>query len=237
MPNNHFRFKQFLVKQDQTAMKVGTDGVLLGAWVDICGATHILDVGTGTGLIALMLAQRAKNSIIDAVEIDEQSALQAKENVSSSKWSDRIVVFNSSFQQFASEAARKYELIVSNPPYFIKSLKSESIARTVARHNELLSHSDLLQGINKLLTDDGRFVGIFPYVEGNVFVALASNYGLFCTRRVHVIGKEKGIVKRLLLEFCKNKLPIAEDNITIRCQNDEFTQEYITLTKDFYLAF
>jgi tRNA1Val (adenine37-N6)-methyltransferase len=236
MPNQYFRFKQFAIRQEKSAMKVGTDGVMLGAWATIGNAKTILDVGTGTGLIALMLAQRS-SATIDAVEIDNPSAQQAIENVNSSRWQNRVAVHCKPFQQFAKEASLQYDLIVSNPPYFIKSLKSEEAARTVARHNELLPHVELLEGINKLLNKNGRFAGIFPYVEGNVFVALASTYNLFCSKRVSVYGKINGPVKRLMLEFSREKLPLDETSIAVRGVDGEYTPEYVSLTKDFYLAF
>jgi tRNA1Val (adenine37-N6)-methyltransferase len=236
MPNQYFRFKQFAIRQEKSAMKVGTDGVMLGAWVNIGDAKSILDVGTGTGLIAIMLAQRS-NATIKAVEVDEQSAQQAMENVSNSRWQNRITIHCQSFQHFAEKTNHRFDLIVSNPPYFIKSLKSDEVARSIARHNELLPHTDLLNGINKLLAENGRFAGIFPYVEGNVFVALASTIGLYCTKRVSIYGKINGSIKRLLLEFSKEKLPLDETEITVRGLNGEYTPEYVNLTKDFYLAF
>ncbi|HCX99607.1 MAG TPA: tRNA (adenosine(37)-N6)-methyltransferase TrmM [Bacteroidales bacterium] len=236
MSNQSFRFKQFSVRQEKSAMKVGTDGVMLGAWTSIGDANRILDIGTGTGLIALMLAQRC-DAKIDAVEVDEPSAQQAEENVVNSKWGNRINIICSSFQSFAKETNEKYDLIVSNPPYFVNSLKSPEVARTVARHNELLPHDELIEGINTILTENGRFAGIFPYIEGNVFVAKASNYGLFCTKRVNVLGKVNGPVKRLLLEFERKPKPLAEETLCIRADNDKYTAEYIQLTKDFYLAF
>ena len=236
MPSQYFRFKQFAIRQERVAMKVGTDGVMLGAWADTSHATSILDVGTGTGLIALMLAQRT-DAAVDAVEIDEPSAQQALENVNSSRWKDRIAIHCKSFQQFANETSKRYDLIVSNPPYFIKSLKSEEVARTVARHNDLLPHSELLNGICTLLSPSGRFAGIFPYVEGNVFVALAATFGLYCTKRVSVFGKDKGSIKRLMLEFGREKLPVEEYSISVRASNGEYTPDYIQLTKSFYLAF
>lgn len=236
MPNQYFRFKQFAIRQERVAMKVGTDGVMLGAWVSIDDANRILDIGTGTGLIALMLAQRTK-AVIDAVEIDEPSAQQAIENVNNSRWKGRITIYCKSFQHFANEANVKYDLIVSNPPYFIKSLKSPEVSRTVARHNELLPHNELIEGINTVLSETGKFAGIFPYVEGNIFVAKASIYGLFCTKRVNVLGKAKDPVKRLLLEFERKPKALVEESFCIRGENDEYTAEYIQLTKNFYLAF
>jgi tRNA1Val (adenine37-N6)-methyltransferase len=236
MPNQFFRFKQFIVRQEGSAMKVGTDGVLLGAWTSIGDAKRILDVGTGTGLIALMLAQRS-NALIDAVEIDENSALQAINNVNTSRWGERVNIYNKSFQDYANETNHIYDLIVSNPPYFVNSLKSEEVARMVARHNEQLPHSDLLKGITNLLAENGRFVGIFPYVEGNIFVAEASKYELYCNKRVSIHGKVNGPVKRLMLDFGKQKMPLEESVIAIRGVDAEYTPDYISLTKDFYLAF
>jgi len=217
-------------------MKVGTDGVLLGAWVNIDSVKNILDVGTGTGLIALMIAQRS-SALIDAVEIDELSSQQALENVENSPWKDRITIFNESFQSFALKETKKYNLIVSNPPYFIKSLKSPELARTTARHTELLPHEDLLNGICKLLEANGRFAGIFPYLEGNIFTAKAANYGLYCQKRVNILGKEKQPPKRLLLEFCQEKKGLEESELIIRNSDDTFSEKYKLLTKDFYLAF
>jgi tRNA1Val (adenine37-N6)-methyltransferase len=236
MPNQYFRFKQFAIRQEKSAMKVGTDGVLIGAWVNIGEAKRILDVGTGTGLIALMIAQRS-SAFIDAVEIDENSAAQATENVANSRWNNRVKVYNLSFQDFSNETNHKYDLIVSNPPYFVNSLKSDEITRTVARHNEQLPHSHLLQGIEKLLASNGRFVGIFPYVEGNIFVAEASTHGLYCSKRVSIHGKINGPIKRLMLEFSREKFPLEESVLAVRGYDSEYTPEYIQLTKDFYLAF
>jgi tRNA1Val (adenine37-N6)-methyltransferase len=236
MPNQYFRFKQFAIRQENSAMKVGTDGVLLGAWANIGEAKRILDVGTGTGLIALMMAQRS-NAIVDAVEIDEPSANQAKENVKNSRWSDRVTVYQEAFQDFAKKSTQKYDLIVSNPPYFIQSLKSPEVARAVARHTDLLPYSDLLDGISNLLAKGGRFAGIFPYVEGNVFVAEASVYGLYCNKRVSVLGKTQGAIKRIMLEFSQERLPLVQERLAIRDIDSEYSAEYINLTKDFYLAF
>jgi len=236
MPNPFFRFKQFTVRQEKAAMKVGTDGVLLGVWAEVSTAETILDIGTGTGLVAIMLAQRSK-ARIDAVEIDPDSSTQAKENVDRCPWRDRINLYNKSFQEYSQEHNGYYDLIVSNPPYFINSLKSQEAARNSARHDEDLPQDDLIEGVVKLLASEGRFSAIFPYVEGNIFVAKAAAKGLYCTKRVNVVGKQGTGVKRLLLEFSKQKLPFEESELTIRDKNDGFTSEYRLLTKDFYLAF
>lgn len=236
MANNFFRFKQFTVRQEKSVMKVGTDGVLLGAWVDASGVKNILDVGTGSGLIALMLAQRS-SAKVDAVEIDEPSFIQAMENAAKSPWSERITLYHKSFQSFAESAEKKYDLIVSNPPYFIKSLQPTEAARAAARHADELPQADLVSGVIALLEQNGRFAAIFPYVEGNIFVARAAASGLYCCKRVNVNGKQGTGVKRLLLEFSKEKLPLDESELTIRDINDGFTLDYQRLTKDFYLAF
>lgn len=236
MPNQYFRFKQFAIRQENVAMKVGTDGVLLGAWTNLESASRILDVGTGTGLIAIMMAQRSK-AAIDAVEIDEASCTQARENVERCPWSDRISIYHQTFQSFAHGQENLYDLIVSNPPYFIKSLKSPDLARAAARHTDELPQDELIDGVTKLLHESGRFSAIFPYVEGNIFVAKAAANGLFCCRRVNVVGKQGAGVKRLLLEFSKEKLPLDESDLTIRDTDDAFTIDYQLLTKDFYLAF
>lgn len=217
-------------------MKVGTDGVLLGAWVNINNAQSILDVGSGTGLIALMLAQRS-NATIDAVEIDESSHLQAVDNVKKSTWSSRVRLINNSFQSFASEGIPAYDLIVSNPPYFVNSLKPPEMGRSFARHAEQLPHTELIEGVIKLVKPSGRFCGIFPYVEGNVFVASAAKKGLFCIRRLNVTSKPKGVVKRILVEFSFNRQPIDESTLSIYSNDGGYTDEYKELTKDFYLAF
>jgi tRNA1Val (adenine37-N6)-methyltransferase len=236
MSNSFFRFKQFMVRQEGAAMKVGTDGVLLGAWVNIENAQSILDVGSGTGLIALMLAQRT-NATVDAVEIDESSHLQAFDNVKKSPWSNRINLINKPFQAFASECETKYDLIVSNPPYFVNSLKSPEASRSFARHAEHLPHLDLLDGIVKIMKPSGRFCGIFPYVEGNVFVASTAIKGLFCVRKLNVTSKPKGVVKRILVEFSFSRQPVDETTLSIYTNDGGYTDEYKELTKDFYLAF
>ena len=154
MSNNYFSFRQFTIHQDQCAMKVGTDGVLLGAWVNVENAQRILDVGTGTGLIALMCAQRSE-SVIDAVEVDRAASEQAAVNCSASPWKDRITVVHDSFQHFAESTAYRYDLIVSNPPFFKNSLKPKGLARSLARHDDRLSYESLLYYTVKILEPGG----------------------------------------------------------------------------------
>lgn len=218
-------------------MKVGTDGVLLGSWANCENTKAILDIGTGTGLIALMLAQRSKAKI-DAVEIDEQASLQAKENVARSDWKDSILILNTSFQEFCTSTNKKYDLIVSNPPYFQNSLFAPDKKRTDARHNSNLELEELLEGAIKLLSENGVFSLILPYVEGTMFILKASEKGMYCTRQTNVLPRPGREPKRLLLEFIKIKKPLVEQEIIIELnKRHEYSDAYKNLTKDFYLAF
>lgn len=233
-----FKFKHFSIKQTNVPMKVNTDGVLLGAWVNVTGATNILDVGSGTGVIALMLAQRSPESTIHAVEIDAAAVEAAKENVVNSQWSNRVEVFCSSFQDFANSSSQRYSLVVSNPPFFIQSLKSPAASRNLSRHAELLPYEDLVEGISKVLDQDGVFAAIFPYVESSVFIALAANHGLYCVRKTYVHPFVGGKIKRVLLELSRTRGPIEERDLAIELGVDKgYTEEYKLLTRDFYLAF
>ena len=237
MSNNYFKFKEFTIEQDRCAMKVGTDGVLLGAWANCDSAKKGLDIGTGTGLVALMLAQRS-NAVIDAVEIDTEAAKQAKENVEKSPWDDRIEVINQSFQEFTKMGGKKYDLIVSNPPYFQNAFFAPDEKRTNARHNSNLQLEDLLTGTQKLLSEDGILSIILPYLEGNMFILKASELGLFCVRQTKVLPKPNREPKRLLLEFMKTKKPLVEQEIIIELnKRHEYSEAYKNLTQDFYLAF
>jgi len=237
--NDFFRFKQFTIYQNTCSMKVGTDGVLLGAWVSVAeAAQRILDVGTGTGVIAIMLAQRSPQARIDAVEIDKAAAAQARQNAESSPWASRLSVFHQDFNDFASSAASRYDLIVSNPPYFNRSLTSPDSRRTTARHTAELLHEELLCGSLQLLNPQGRLAVVMPYVEGNVFVALAAGAGLYCHRKLNVSTKKDRPAKRLLMEFSRSKARLDEQSLYIEGNAlSSFTAEYRALTKDFYLKF
>jgi tRNA1Val (adenine37-N6)-methyltransferase len=235
MANNYFKFKQFTIHQEKCAMKVGTDGVLLGAWANCENANQVLDIGTGTGLIALMIAQRSQASI-DAIEIDENACLQAHENFQKSPWSSRITLVHQSFQDYAEETNKKYDLIVSNPPYFQNSLYAPNEQRTKARHNRELELSDILEGASKLLTNDGTLSIILPYIEGVMFIANAAEKGLYCVRQTNVLPTPKASVKRLLLEFQKHKKTFVDQDLVIELDNrHEYSDNYKNLTKDYYL--
>lgn len=218
-------------------MKVGTDGVLLGAWATIGdNVNRILDIGTGTGIVALMLAQRSM-AHIDAVEIDESSAKQAKVNFELSQWANRLAIHQTDFQSYGKSCMLKYDLVVSNPPYFSRSLKSPELARTLVRHTDLLPHNHLLEGVSLVLSPEGSFCAVFPYTEGNVFVALAATYGLYCNRRLNVYSVPGKPVIRVLLQFSFARGLMEEQDIYIHTKEGQYTEIYRNLTKDFYLAF
>jgi tRNA1Val (adenine37-N6)-methyltransferase len=237
MANNYFKFKQFTIFQDRCAMKVGTDGVLLGAWADCENAKTILDIGTGTGLIALMLAQRSL-AHIDAIEIDQSASEQASENVTKSPWESRISVLNISLQQFTEQIDKKYDLIVSNPPFFQNSLYAPDQNRTNARHNASLEYEDILDASLKLLSNNGMLSLILPYLEGTMFIVKAAGKGLYCVRQTNVLPNPGKTPKRLLLEFTKIKKPLVEQEIIIELnKRHEYSDAYKNLTRDFYLKF
>jgi tRNA1Val (adenine37-N6)-methyltransferase len=236
MPNDHFQFKQFTIYQDRCAFKVGTDGVLLGAAADVTGAKHILDVGAGTGLISLMLAQRS-NAEITSVEPDGQSFIQLSENVNRSLWHHRIEVLNTTIQDYRP-SDKKFDLIVSNPPYFSSSLRNPDPRKSAARHSDSLSSEDLIESVLRLLEPDGRFQVIMPYVEGNLLLVEASEHGLFCYDILKIRPMLTSPVRRLVLSFSRNKSKPGERFLTIeKGERHDFTREYIELTKDFYLKF
>jgi tRNA1Val (adenine37-N6)-methyltransferase len=234
MANNYFSFRQFTVYQDRCAFKVGTDGVLLGACADVSEAKKILDIGTGTGLIALMLAQRSEADIV-AIEPDEASFMQASDNVAGSKWNKRIKVEKSSLQDYDPDLLR-FDLIVSNPPFFSDSLKNPDMAKASARHKDMLNNEDLLEGATRLMAEGGRLQVIMPYAEGNIFIAEAQEYGLYCNNIVKIKPLPASEIRRLILTFSRKKQKPAEQFLTIEHgKRHEFTEEYKNLTKDFYL--
>lgn len=237
MPKDQFQFKQFTIRQDRCLMKVGTDGVLLGAWADVRGAGTILDIGAGTGLIALMLAQRAAGARIDAVELERSSAEQASENIAASPWSDRVRLILCSIQDFAPPDGGLYDLIVSNPPFFTGALKSPKPGRNQVRHGETLSYSDLLRSAGRLLSSVGRFSLILPFSEAKTFQELAIHYHLFTNRIREVHAKSGKPVERVLMELGKTPAPLFREPLL--CLQGEGaggrSEEYGALTEGFYL--
>jgi tRNA1Val (adenine37-N6)-methyltransferase len=229
-----FHFKQFSVKQARSSHKVGTDGVLLGAWVNVEGVQHVLDVGTGSGVIALILAQRTSpNSKIQAVEIEETDVEQAKENILNSPWPDKVEVFHSSIQQFQNTL--KYDLIVSNPPYFQNSWLPPEKNRSTARHTHELSFDDLLQSASRLLSEAGRLAIILPYTEAMDLIARARLYYLNVLRQLHFRSRSHKPVERILVELHRGPANNHIESLVLHSEHDKWSDEYRDLTKDFYL--
>lgn len=226
-----FTFKQFTVKQDGAAMKVGTDGVLIGAWSRIPeGCRRILDIGTGTGLIALMAAQRS-SAAITAVEADASSAEQAAENVGNSPWSDRIEVVHGRIQDF--EPPHKFDLIISNPPYYDGTLLCPDAERTLARHTVSLTFGELFAAVGRLIAPEGRFSVIVPSESAGALVAAGS---MHLVRRCDVRTKPAAPPKRTLLEFSPRFTgAIGFEELSIGDGHGGYSDEYRALTADFYL--
>jgi Predicted O-methyltransferase len=203
--NKPFQFKEFTINQDKTAMKVGTDGVLLGAWCAVNNyLDSVLDIGAGTGVIALMIAQRSDALTIDAVEVDADAYEQTVENFEQSDWGDRLYCYNATFEEFANEIAEEeetYDLIVSNPPFYTDAFETENLARNKARFTSALSFEDLLQGVSKILSKNGVFAVIIPFKEQDNFINLAKQKNLFLKRLCTVKGTKTSAIKRSLLEF------------------------------------
>ncbi|KAA1243888.1 tRNA1(Val) (adenine(37)-N6)-methyltransferase [Aquimarina sp. RZ0] len=231
-----FRFKQFTVQQDRCAMKIGTDGVLLGSWVPISDATNsILDIGTGTGVIALMMAQRSFAETIDALEIDSDAYEQAVDNFETSGWSDRLFCYHASFQEFFQEIDDTYDLLISNPPFFTENYKTNDASRDVARFVDSLPFEHLLIGATHLLSEKGRLAIIIPYKEETKVVAIARKAGLFPHRITRVQGNPVSDIKRSMLLFGFDNVDFEIDQLIIENGRHQYTKPYIELTKEFYL--
>ena len=234
-----FSFKQFSVKQDKTAMKVGTDGVLLGAWAPV---THnpfsVLDIGAGTGIIALMLAQRTHAEQIDALEIDEDAYEQAVENFENSPWGDRLFCFHAGLDEFIEEPEDEYDLIVSNPPFYSENYKTDNEQRDLARFQDAMPFEEIVEAADLLLSENGILALIIPFKEEEKFIALAKESELYPIKITRVKGAPKSEIKRSLLAFSRNEVPEVDiDELIIETERHVYTPEYIELTKEFYLKF
>ena len=223
-------------------MKIGTDGILLGAWAQAEQPQRILDIGTGTGLIALMMAQRFPNAVIDAVEIEPNAAEQAATSFAASPWPERLNLNHQSTQSFAASGLhdKTYSLIVSNPPWFVDSLKSNESSRNLARHTDSLSHDELLNSVRLLLHSSGRFAVVLPSGDSTSFIRSAHERNLFCRRQCHVLSKPGLSPHRVLLEFETEpaKCPVHVQELTIENeQHHDYTESFRELTRDFYLRF
>jgi tRNA1Val (adenine37-N6)-methyltransferase len=232
--------KQFVVQQERSAMKIGTDGVLLGAWTPLDGTENsILDVGAGTGIIALMMAQRSNAELIDALELDEEAFEECVTNFETSPWGDRLFCYHASFQEFVEEIEDQYDLIVSNPPFFNqKNENREKTQRNQARFTDSLYFEELIEGASLLLSESGKFAVIIPYQEEDFFIEIAEEHGLYLLQQCRVKGRPESCYKRSLLLFSKTLTneEVNTEELCIETSRHKYTDEYIALTKDFYVG-
>lgn len=231
-----FKCKQFDIKQDRCAMKIGTDAILLGAWASLDkNPQYILDIGAGTGIIALQMAQRSGAQVIDAIEINSDAFEQCVENFENSKWNGRLFCYHSSLEEFTEEIEVQYDHIISNPPFYSDDFGSRHQARDLARFSNYLPFDELIKGTSSLLSENGIFCLILPNKEEKQFIRLASKQGLFPNKICRVRGKVSSEVKRTLFEFSFHKTIVLESELTIEIERHRYTEEYIDLTKEFYL--
>ena len=232
-----FKFKQFSVQQDKCAMKIGTDGVLLGAWCPIDNNPFsVLDIGAGTGILSLMLAQRSNAEQIDSLEIDEEAYEQCVENFENSPWSDRLFCFHAGLDEFVDEPEDEYDIIISNPPFYSEDYKTDSSQRDLARFQDALPFEDLIEAADLLLSENGIFAVIIPYKEEERFIDLCAEVELFPVKVTRVKGSHTTPIVRSLLAFKRYELSVlTADELVIEICRHEYTDDYINLTKDFYL--
>ena len=236
-----FTFKQFQVNQDRCAMKIGTDGVLLGAWTPLINNPfNVLDIGAGTGILSLMLAQRSNAApnnvgIIDAIEIDEDAYEQCVENFEASPWGDKLFCFHAGLDEFVDEPEDEYDLIISNPPFYTDDYKSDNTSRDLARFEDALPFEELIEAAALLLSDNGIFSVIIPFKEEERFVSMCKELDLFPLKITRVKGTPTSEIKRSLLAFCRMEQTPLIDELVIEISRHNYTPEYIELTKEFYL--
>ncbi|MFV0530692.1 MAG: tRNA1(Val) (adenine(37)-N6)-methyltransferase [Flavobacteriales bacterium] len=228
-----FVFKQFVIHQNQTAMKIGTDAVLLGSWADITHASSVLDIGTGTGILSLMVAQRNKKAEITAVEIEERAYKQALFNFQNSKWANRITLQHIDIQNFNTQG--KFDTVISNPPFYDNQHFTPDTTRTLARHTSTLSFSELIEKSVSLLTENGFFHVIIPHSSENKFLMMAQSFNLHPSRILRVRGNKDSPLKRSLITLSFHPKNTQETELIIEKSRHQYTKDYINLTKDFYL--
>lgn len=242
MPNHIFQFKQFTIDQSLCAMKVGTDGVTLGAVADVENSRRVLDIGCGTGLLCLMTAQRNAVAEIVGIDIDEDAVRGATQNCEASKWADRISIVGKSLQEFLKTAPSTFDKIITNPPYFEDSLKAPKASRTLARHTDSLPFSELASSASTLLSEDGSLSIILPTDAHEKFEKIAEGYGLYLRKKTLVYPKPGVEVKRVVGEFVRIKNEECRiknvDVVELTIETDvrhQYTDDYIRLTREFYL--
>ncbi|PKP22277.1 MAG: tRNA (adenosine(37)-N6)-methyltransferase TrmM [Bacteroidetes bacterium HGW-Bacteroidetes-21] len=237
MPNDWFQFKQFTIQQKKSAMKVGTDGVLLGAWADVPFTGKILDVGTGTGVIALMMAQRSEANIF-ALEPEINSFTEACENAEKSSWSERIHIINKRLQDFAKTSQENFDLIISNPPFHGETIKSPDANRSLVRHSEALPMNELLHEASSMLTPEGSLALIYPYENTLLIEKLANENELFVQRKTSVFPCPGKNFHRILYQLSKKKTKTEESILMIETGiRHQYSPEYKELTQSFYSNF
>jgi len=232
-----FHLKQFSLSHHQSTMKVGTDSLLLGIWVSINDAALILDVGAGSGILALLAAARSK-AIVDAVELDEASFKEAFQNFSNVPFNNRMNAIHDDFNYFATNSDQKYDLIISNPPFFINDMRSKEQKRNNARHGDRLNYEGLCKGTSALLNKDGRFCLVLPYEESKIFIQIAAKYNLYVNRQLLIVPKRGLQPNRINLELSTRITPdILSDEFIIRESDYRFTEQYILFFKDYLIGF
>jgi tRNA1Val (adenine37-N6)-methyltransferase len=233
MGNQEFIFKQFKINQDKCAMKIGTDSVLLGAWADLPQSGKFLDIGSGTGVLALMMAQRSEANII-AIEIDNEAAIQAKDNLKKSKWHSRLDIINCDIKDI--NTSQKFDYIICNPPFFSSPNNGLNTNRIIARHNNELDTKDLLNIVLMLLAKTGKFGFIMPIEQADILISKAKASGLFCIRKTYLKPTPTKQAHRLMAELSKQDSECKTNTIVIeQSGRHQYSPEYIELTRDFYL--
>jgi len=236
MSDKPFKFKQFHVLQNHCAMKVGTDAVLLGCWTNIQPHLHsVLDIGAGTGILALMLAQRCDAPQVDALEIDNKAYEQCVTNFENSPWNNRLFCYHASLQEYTAEIDEKYDLIIANPPFHSEEYKSKEVQRDLARSADALPFRHLVESVSVLLSEQGRFSVVIPFSQEKDFIVLATKERLFPAQILRVQGSPSSKIVRSLIEFSFVKTEVIIEKLIIETSRHQYTQEYIDLTKDFYL--
>ena len=233
-----FQFKQFSVAHDRCAMKVGTDAVLLGAWAPVNPATKsILDIGSGSGILALMLAQRCNADLIDGLEIDGEAYEQCVTNFESSPWADRLFCYHASLKAYTNEMDIKYDFIISNPPFYSENFSTNDKLRNMARFEAAMPFNELLKSVRKLLSKNGRFCVIIPFKSEKKLVEIGNENTLFSDKILRIRGQKNSIIKRSLLSFSFEKKPVEINEIYLEEKRHIYSKEFINLTKEFYLKF
>ena len=231
-----FRFKQFSMYHHRSTMKIGTDAMILSAWAEVSGANRVLDIGTGSGIIALMMAVRS-SAVIDAVEIDEASVNEARDNFKQSPFSDRLQVFNKSMASFSESVNNTYDVIISNPPFFINDMRPQNSRKQQARHTDSLSYSDLCFYSRKMLNNEGKLCLVLPYTESKTFLSIAAGHGLFLQKRLLIFPRPCKAPNRVNLQLGTTKpATVNEEKFIIRNEDNRFTKQYSDLLGEYYIS-